>query len=77
MTLVNLPNILTYFCGPDSTRGGLGAFTSCISVTLISRLMLNLHESIDTGIFSTAAGTSLDVFTTRVDVQSTVSSHHW
>ncbi|KAG2035088.1 hypothetical protein BDR03DRAFT_541605 [Suillus americanus] len=77
MTLVNLPNILTYFCGSDIITGSLGPFTSCISVTLISRLMLNLHESIDTGIFSTAAGTSLDVLTTRVDVQSAVSSHHW
>ncbi|KAG1811821.1 uncharacterized protein BJ212DRAFT_492807 [Suillus subaureus] len=77
MSLVNLPNILTYFCGSDITRGSLSTFTSCISVTLISRLMLNLHESIDTGIFSTPAGTSLDILTTRVDVQTAVSSHHW
>ncbi|KAG1867198.1 hypothetical protein DFJ58DRAFT_723886 [Suillus subalutaceus] len=76
MTLVNLPNILTYFFVSDIIKGGLGPFTSCMSVTLISRLMLNLHESIDTGIFSTPAGTSLDVLTTRVDVQSAVSSHH-
>ncbi|KAG1771987.1 hypothetical protein EV702DRAFT_1134941 [Suillus placidus] len=82
MTLVNLPNILTYFCGSDITRGSLSAFTSCMSVTLMSRLMLNLHGSIDTGIFSTPAQndgsrTSLDVLTTRVNVQSAVSSYHW
>ncbi|KAG1871482.1 hypothetical protein F4604DRAFT_1955866 [Suillus subluteus] len=77
MTLVNLPNILIHFCGSDITRGSLGPFTSCMSVTLISRLMLNLHESVDTGIFSTPARTSLDVLTTRVDVQSAVSSHDW
>lgn len=77
MTLINVPNILTYFYGSDVTRGSLSEFTSCISVTLISRLMLNLHESIDTGIFSTPAGTSLDVLTTRVSVQSALSSHHW
>ncbi|KAG1871486.1 hypothetical protein F4604DRAFT_815540 [Suillus subluteus] len=77
MTLVNLPNILTYFFGSDIIKGSLGPFTSCMSVTLISRLMLNLHESVDTGIFSTPARTSLDVLTTRVDVQSAVSSHYW
>ncbi|KAG1726405.1 hypothetical protein EDB19DRAFT_2028407 [Suillus lakei] len=80
MTFVNIPNILTYFCGSDITRGSLSTFTSCISVTLISRLMLNLHGSIDTGIFSTPAtddDTSLDVLTTGVHVQSAVSSHHW
>ncbi|KAG2129327.1 hypothetical protein BD769DRAFT_1455776 [Suillus cothurnatus] len=77
MTLVNLPNILTYFCGSDIIRGNLGTFTSCLSVTLISRLMLNLHESIDTGIFSISAETTFDVFTTRVDVQSAISTHYW
>ncbi|KAG1831583.1 hypothetical protein EV424DRAFT_158201 [Suillus variegatus] len=43
MALVNLPNILTYFWGPDIIRGCLGPFTTCMSATLISRLMLNLH----------------------------------
>ncbi|KAG2743159.1 hypothetical protein P692DRAFT_20746903 [Suillus brevipes Sb2] len=69
MTLVNVPNILTYFT--------ILSMTSSISVTLISRLILNLHASVDTGIFSIPAGTSLDVLTTRVSVQSALSSHHW
>ncbi|KAG1786689.1 uncharacterized protein HD556DRAFT_1018134 [Suillus plorans] len=77
VTLVNLPNILTYFCGPDIIRGCLGPFTTCMSATLISRLMLNLHGCVDTGIFSTPAETSPDILTTRVDVEFAVSSAHW
>ncbi|KAG0702178.1 hypothetical protein DFH29DRAFT_511618 [Suillus ampliporus] len=81
MTMVNLANMLTYYCGPDIISGNLATFTSCISVTLISRLMLNLHKSIDTGIFSTTPtqdhDDSLAVLTTRVNVQSAISSHHW
>ncbi|KAG2111972.1 uncharacterized protein F5147DRAFT_835570 [Suillus discolor] len=95
VTLVNLPNILTYFCGPVSTsawfhqvdyfltickdiiRGCLGPFTTCMSATLISRLMLNLHGCVDTGIFSTPAEISPDILTTRVDVEFTVSSDRW
>ncbi|KAG2358155.1 hypothetical protein BDR07DRAFT_1489832 [Suillus spraguei] len=68
MTLVNLSNILTYFCGLDITRGSLSTITSCMSVNLISRLMLNLHESMDTGIFSTSATTSIDILTTRAGI---------
>lgn len=76
MTLINIPNILTYYCGSDITRGNLATFTSCISVTLISRLVLNLHKSTDAGIFSTAIwdnSISLDVFTTRLGVQAVIS----
>lgn len=79
MTLINIPNILTYYCGPDTTRGGLATFTSCMSVTLVSRLMLNLHKSIDAGILSTLInddGPSSAVLTTRVNVQSVISSHY-
>ncbi|KAG1847624.1 hypothetical protein F4604DRAFT_163170 [Suillus subluteus] len=79
MTLSNIPNILTYYVDSGMMSGTLGAFTSCMSVTLISRLMLNLHKSIDTGIFSTLApdDESLTVITTRVNVQSAISSYHW
>ncbi|KAG2129331.1 hypothetical protein BD769DRAFT_678686 [Suillus cothurnatus] len=80
MTLVNLPNILTYYFGSDAIRGSLATLTSCLSVTLISRLMLNLHKSIDAGIISIPArdeGPSLAVLTTRINVQSEISSHHW
>ncbi|KAG2358143.1 hypothetical protein BDR07DRAFT_307279 [Suillus spraguei] len=76
MTLVNLPNILMFYSGSVATRGTLATLTSCLSVTLISRLMLNLHKSIDTGICSIPArdkGPSLAVFTTRINVQSAIS----
>ncbi|RDB22108.1 hypothetical protein Hypma_010738 [Hypsizygus marmoreus] len=59
MALANFANIMTfYFCGPFM-RGGLSTFGSAISVTMMSRLMLNLHESADAGIHST----TLSVFT--------------
>ncbi|KAG2129326.1 hypothetical protein BD769DRAFT_678311 [Suillus cothurnatus] len=77
MTLINLPNILTYYCGSDITRGNLATFTSCMSVTLISRLVLNLHKTTDNGIFSTAIrddDLGLDVLTTRINVQAVISS---
>ncbi|KAG2068123.1 hypothetical protein BDR04DRAFT_1103790 [Suillus decipiens] len=80
MTLFNIPNILTFYIGKAGLRGSLATFTSCMSVTLISRLMLNLHQAINTGIFSIPAqddGPSLPILTTRVDVESTVSSHYW
>jgi hypothetical protein len=81
MVLINIPNILTYYSGSVAIRGSLCNFTSCISVTLISRMMLNLHKTIETGIFSTTVRDDdycLDVFlTTRVDVESAISSHHW
>ncbi|KAG2030805.1 hypothetical protein BDR03DRAFT_1003404 [Suillus americanus] len=77
MTLINVPNILTYYCGSDVTRGNLATLTGCMSVTLVSRLVLNLHKSTDNGIFSTAIRNddpSLDVFTTSVQVVA--SSHN-
>ncbi|KAG1770499.1 hypothetical protein EDD22DRAFT_866326 [Suillus occidentalis] len=81
MALISIPNILTYYSGSVAIRGSLCNFTSCISVTLISRLMLNLHKTIDTGILSTVVRDDdycLDIFlTTGVDVQSAISSHHW
>ncbi|KAH7873471.1 uncharacterized protein C8R40DRAFT_1113798 [Lentinula edodes] len=51
MTLVNLANILTYYFSEDCMRGGLAPFTSSLSVTLVSRLMLNLHQVKSSGIY--------------------------
>uniref|UniRef100_A0A0W0FB88 Uncharacterized protein n=1 Tax=Moniliophthora roreri TaxID=221103 RepID=A0A0W0FB88_MONRR len=52
MVLANLANILTfYLCGPFM-RGGLSTFVSCISVTMLYRLMLNLHSNADTGLYT-------------------------
>ncbi|TFK47501.1 hypothetical protein OE88DRAFT_1665658 [Heliocybe sulcata] len=45
MVLANIGNILTfYFCAP-LIKGILSTFVSNISVTMLSRLMLNIHES--------------------------------
>jgi hypothetical protein len=77
MTLINLPNILMYYCGSNTTRGSLATFTSCISVTLISRLMLNLHKAVHAGILTTPVRDddyNSAVLTTRVTVQSALSS---
>jgi len=52
MALANLSNISTYYLGAPLSRGALSTFASCMSVTLVSRLMLNLHESGDAGILT-------------------------
>ncbi|KAJ6571478.1 hypothetical protein B0H19DRAFT_1130076 [Mycena capillaripes] len=58
MALMNLANILTFYIAGPLLRGCLSTMASCMSVTLASRLMLNLHSMDRTGIFST---------TTRLD----------
>ncbi|KAG2125041.1 hypothetical protein DEU56DRAFT_826099 [Suillus clintonianus] len=71
MTVFNIPNILTFYCGSDTIRGSLATFTSCMSVTLISRLVLNLHKPIDTGISSSLIpddDSGSAVLTSRVNV---------
>lgn len=78
MALINTPNIMTYYSGSVAVRGSLSTLTGCLSVTLMSRLMLNLHKSIDAGIFSITThdeGPSLAILTTRINVQSAISSH--
>ncbi|KAG1864472.1 hypothetical protein C8R48DRAFT_772992 [Suillus tomentosus] len=65
--------------GKVNLRGSLSTFTGCMSVTLISRLMLNLHQTIETGVLSTPVqdeGPGLPVLTTRISVESVVSSHY-
>ncbi|KAG1815014.1 uncharacterized protein BJ212DRAFT_1358835 [Suillus subaureus] len=78
MTLCNVPNILSYYFGSEIVRGSLGlaTLTGCISATLISRLILNLHKSIDSGIFSVPVHDDvhcLSVLTTEISVQSAVA----
>ncbi|KAJ7288762.1 hypothetical protein C8J57DRAFT_1495036 [Mycena rebaudengoi] len=52
LALANLANILMYYIGDPWTAASLSWFTSTISVTMICRLMLNLHEAADIGIFT-------------------------
>ncbi|KAH8806878.1 hypothetical protein DL96DRAFT_600938 [Flagelloscypha sp. PMI_526] len=62
--LVNLGNILTVFLAPPFFRGCLGTFSSCLSITLVSRMMLNLHR----------AHSALGVFTTLTTPMFELSS---
>ncbi|KAG1900438.1 uncharacterized protein F5891DRAFT_314616 [Suillus fuscotomentosus] len=78
MTLCNIPNIVMFYYGSAAIRGnvGLATFTSCMSVTLISRLILNLHKSVDSGILSVPAQDDdycLSVFTTSISIQSAIA----
>ncbi|THU81418.1 hypothetical protein K435DRAFT_785022 [Dendrothele bispora CBS 962.96] len=47
MTLANLSNILSFYFTAPAFRGGLATFASCISVTMMSRLMLNLRAQVE------------------------------
>ncbi|KAJ7743910.1 hypothetical protein DFH07DRAFT_835118 [Mycena maculata] len=45
IVLANLANLLTFYIGDVLLSGFLSWFTTSLSVTLLSRLMLNLHEA--------------------------------
>ncbi|KAI0310715.1 hypothetical protein OF83DRAFT_1178264 [Amylostereum chailletii] len=45
MALANISNILTFYFASPALKGVLSTFASCISITMMSRLMLNLHEA--------------------------------
>ncbi|KAF9264611.1 hypothetical protein L218DRAFT_232764 [Marasmius fiardii PR-910] len=60
MSIVNLANILTYCLARGDMKGGLAPLASSISVTLVSRLMLNLHEVMDTGIYMSSCISHVD-----------------
>ncbi|KZV68351.1 hypothetical protein PENSPDRAFT_610098 [Peniophora sp. CONT] len=45
MALANVANIVTFYLLTDGLRGVLSTFAGCISVTMMSRLMLNLYEA--------------------------------
>jgi len=55
MFFANLANILTYYIAGPLLRGSLSTMATCMSVTLTSRLMLNLHSVDRSGIFSTTS----------------------
>jgi len=65
MAFFNMGNILTFYFAGDTLRGCLSTMASCMSVTLTSRLMLNLHSVDRTGIFSTT--TRLDSWSSPYD----------
>ncbi|KAF5381416.1 hypothetical protein D9757_009081 [Collybiopsis confluens] len=51
MASLNLVNIISYYT-PGRVQGNLASFVSCLSVTLMSRMMLGLHEAADGGIYT-------------------------
>ncbi|KAJ4494517.1 hypothetical protein C8J55DRAFT_414911, partial [Lentinula edodes] len=51
--LQSLIKLLMIYVLQPFLRGSLSTFASCMSVTMMSRLMLNLHSSARIGIFST------------------------
>ncbi|KAJ3771489.1 hypothetical protein FB446DRAFT_740275 [Lentinula raphanica] len=52
MVLTNFMNVLTfYISGSTLLRGTLSPFASCTSVTLMSHLMLHLHEIANKGLY--------------------------
>ncbi|KAJ6562119.1 hypothetical protein B0H19DRAFT_1259722 [Mycena capillaripes] len=54
MLLSNLANILTFITHSPVLPGSLATFATCISATMMSRLMLNLHEKAEGGILMAA-----------------------
>ncbi|KZT28177.1 hypothetical protein NEOLEDRAFT_964962 [Neolentinus lepideus HHB14362 ss-1] len=49
MALVNFANILTFYLAPPILKGVLSTFANTFSVTLVSRLMLHLHQFANSG----------------------------
>jgi len=58
MALANLSNILSFYLGGPFSRGIMSTLASSVSVTMMSRLMLNLHETAELGIWSTQRTTT-------------------
>ncbi|KAJ6550126.1 hypothetical protein B0H19DRAFT_1264988 [Mycena capillaripes] len=69
MASVNLANILTSYIAEPLLVSFLSTFASNMSVTMMSRLMLNLHAVESAGIFSTSAPTTTE--TTELDTLQT------
>ncbi|ESK82501.1 hypothetical protein Moror_14406 [Moniliophthora roreri MCA 2997] len=63
MSLASLANILTFYLAGPFMKVSLSPVASSLSVTLVSRLMLHLHEMADTGIyhFSTWDGQGIEI----------------
>ncbi|KAF8191916.1 hypothetical protein K438DRAFT_2018119 [Mycena galopus ATCC 62051] len=52
VAVANFSNMSTFYFGLPLFRGALSTFSSCIAVIMVSRLMLNLHEQVEIGIFT-------------------------
>jgi len=73
MTICNFANILTYYFGDPFLRCSLSTFANGISVTLISRLMLNLHRTADAeSIIPGATSTNVDFYNSYYESPSSI-----
>ncbi|KAF7362547.1 hypothetical protein MVEN_00602800 [Mycena venus] len=61
----NLGNILMYYFGDPWIAGSMSWFTSTLSITIMLRLMLNLHKLADAGIFTDHSTCSALAFQSR------------
>ncbi|KAJ7080172.1 hypothetical protein B0H15DRAFT_487585 [Mycena belliarum] len=77
IVVTNLANLTTFYLGDVLLSGFLSWFTTSLSVTLLSRLMLNLHEAAQLGTGSTEPDT-IDLETLRFPtVPITVDQADW
>jgi len=61
MAICNFSNILTFYLCAPFLRGSLSTFANSMSVTLMSRLILNLHQTADAELLTTqATSTNMD-----------------
>ncbi|KAJ7488350.1 hypothetical protein FB451DRAFT_1391290 [Mycena latifolia] len=60
MALANLTNIVTFFIGGPLVPGSLATFATCMSVVMMARLMLNLHERADVGVLTELRMSGID-----------------
>ncbi|KAJ7677655.1 hypothetical protein B0H17DRAFT_1079001 [Mycena rosella] len=75
MSLANLANIISFYIGGPFMKGGLSTFATSISVTMTSRLMLNLHALADRGLYSESPFPRESALTT--DTLDTVFTQHY
>ncbi|KAJ7314361.1 hypothetical protein DFH08DRAFT_429984 [Mycena albidolilacea] len=64
IVIANLANLLTFYFGDVLLSGFLSWFTTSLSVTLLSRLMLNLHEAAGI-VFEDEVSTTMDLGSLR------------
>ncbi|KAF7967492.1 hypothetical protein HWV62_34059 [Athelia sp. TMB] len=69
MAFGGLANVLTFYYSRPLLKGVLSSFSSCMSVVLISRLMLNLHTTATAGVFTSPNGSSQQLTSVEFNVQ--------
>ncbi|KAF7967544.1 hypothetical protein HWV62_33964 [Athelia sp. TMB] len=74
MAFGGLANVLTFYYSRPLLKGVLSSFSSCMSVVLISRLMLNLHTTATAGVFTSPNGSSQQLTSVEFNVQEIAAS---